>query len=1015
MQNKGFVKVFAVLLALVCIFYLSFSFVTRHHEKKAEKIAALQGEAAGQHYLDSLTNEPVYFGVWTLKECREMGIGLGLDLKGGMNVILEVSVPDVVEALADHKDDANFKQAIAQAKQEAKEGKDDFISLFVKDYKAIAPNSNLAELFATQQLRGKVNTKTSDREVEKVLRDEVKAAIDNSFNVIRTRIDRFGVVQPNIQALEGQEGRIMVELPGIKEPERVRKLLQGSANLEFWETYTTSEAVPFLVQLDSKLAAAGVEANASEAKAEEAAEVAETTAEADAAAEVADSAKATADDALAAIAKGAAAETANAQAEAQSAQADEQALKQHPLLARLQVLQQDNGACVGYASKRDLEAISALFETPEAKAVLPTDMKLLWGVKGIDKNDEVYELYAIKVTERNGRAPLEGDVVTDAKDEYDQNSRPCVSMQMNVEGARRWAALTKANVHRPIAIVLDNYVYSAPNVQNEITGGNSQITGNFTAEDTRDLANVLKSGKMPAPANIVSEEIVGPTLGQESIRQGFISIILAFIALMLYMVAMYGFRPGMVANCALLFNLFFTLGILTSFQAALTMSGIAGMVLTLGMAVDANVLIFERTKEEMRGGKPVRQAMQAGYSNAFSAIIDSNVTSILTGIILYYFGTGPIRGFATTYIIGIIISFFTAVYLTRVVFDSMMSKEKWLDLTFTTPLSRKFLSNTNYNFMGAYKRSFAIFGAIVLLAVVSWANRGFSRSIDFTGGRNFVVLFEKEVSPESVRPLFAEAFPESNTSVIALGTEGKTLRISTNYRIDEDGMEVDSEIEQKLFDVLKQGGQLSSDLTVDNFINRDERAGGSIISSQKVGPSIAENITRGAIISVILALIVIFVYILVRFRNWAFSFGAITALAVDTIFILGMYSACWGWMPFSLEIDQTFIGALLTCIGYSINDKVVFDRIRENLGLYPKRDKQLLFNQSLNATLTRTINTSVSTFIVLLFIFAFGGISIRSFAFAMMLGVVIGTLTSMFIAAPVAYLIMGSKIKEKEA
>ena len=1016
MQNKGFVKVFAVLLALVCIFYLSFSFVTRHHEKKAEKIAALQGEAAGQHYLDSLTNEPVYFGVWTLKECREMGIGLGLDLKGGMNVILEVSVPDVVEALADHKDDANFKQAIAQAKQEAKEGKDDFISLFVKDYKAIAPNSNLAELFATQQLRGKVNTKTSDREVEKVLRDEVKAAIDNSFNVIRTRIDRFGVVQPNIQALEGQEGRIMVELPGIKEPERVRKLLQGSANLEFWETYTTSEAVPFLVQLDSKLAAAGVEANASEAKAEEAAEVAETTAEADAAAEVADSAKATADDALAAIAKGAAAETANAQAEAQSAQADEQALKQHPLLARLQVLQQDNGACVGYASKRDLEAISALFETPEAKAVLPTDMKLLWGVKGIDKNDEVYELYAIKVTERNGRAPLEGDVVTDAKDEYDQNSRPCVSMQMNVEGARRWAALTKANVHRPIAIVLDNYVYSAPNVQNEITGGNSQITGNFTAEDTRDLANVLKSGKMPAPANIVSEEIVGPTLGQESIRQGFISIILAFIALMLYMVAMYGFRPGMVANCALLFNLFFTLGILTSFQAALTMSGIAGMVLTLGMAVDANVLIFERTKEEMRGGKPVRQAMQAGYSNAFSAIIDSNVTSILTGIILYYFGTGPIRGFATTYIIGIIISFFTAVYLTRVVFDSMMSKEKWLDLTFTTPLSRKFLSNTNYNFMGAYKRSFAIFGAIVLLAVVSWANRGFSRSIDFTGGRNFVVLFEKEVSPESVRPLFAEAFPESNTSVIALGTEGKTLRISTNYRIDEDGMEVDSEIEQKLFDVLKQGGQLSSDLTVDNFINRDERAGGSIISSQKVGPSIAENITRGAIISVILALIVIFVYILVRFRNCAFSIGAITALAVDTIFILGMYSACWGWMPFSLEIDQTFIGALLTCIGYSINDKVVvFDRIRENLGLYPKRDKQLLFNQSLNATLTRTINTSVSTFIVLLFIFAFGGASIRSFAFAMMLGVVIGTLTSMFIAAPVAYLIMGSKIKEKEA
>ena len=1003
MQNKGFVKVFAVLLALVCVFYLSFSWVVSHYEGKAEKIAAVEGEAAGQHYLDSLANEPVYFGVWTLKECREMGIGLGLDLKGGMNVILEVSVPDVVKALADHKEDANFNQAVEQAKAEAKAGQGDFISLFVKDYKALAPNSNLAELFATQQLRGKVNTKSTDREVEAVLREEVKAAIDNSFNVIRTRIDRFGVVQPNIQALEGQEGRIMVELPGIKEPDRVRKLLQGSANLEFWETYTTSEAVPYLIQLDSKLAAAGVEtSDSTKATAPEAtAEVAEAPA---------DSAAAATDDALAAIAKGD-----KAEASASTAAATEEALKAHPLLARLQVLNQENGCVVGYAGKRDMEAINALFESPEAKAVLPADLKLLWGVKGVDKNDEVFELYAIKVTERNGRAPLEGDVVTDAKDEFDQQGRPCVSMQMNVEGARRWAALTKANVHRPIAIVLDGYVYSAPNVQNEITGGNSQITGHFTPEDTRDLANVLKSGKMPAPANIVSDEIVGPSLGQESIRQGLWSMVLAFIALMLYMVSMYGFRPGMVANCALLFNLFFTLGILTSFQAALTMSGIAGMVLTLGMAVDANVLIFERTKEEMRSGKAVRQAMQAGYSNAFSAIIDSNVTSVLTGIILYYFGTGPIRGFATTYIIGIIISFFTAVYLTRVVFDTLMSKEKWLDLTFTTGLSRKFLSDTNFNFMGSYKKSRAIFGTIAVLAIGSWIGRGFSESIDFTGGRNFVVLFENEVQPETVRGLLAAAFPESNTSAIALGTEGKTIRISTNYRIDEDGSEVDTEIESKLFDVLKQGGLLSADLDEQTFINRDERAGGSIISSQKVGPSIAADITRGAIISVILALIVIFVYILVRFRNVAFSVGAITALAVDTIFILGMFSACWGWMPFSLEIDQTFIGALLTCIGYSINDKVVvFDRIRENLGLYPKRDKQLLFNQSLNATLTRTINTSVSTFIVLLFIFVFGGASIKSFAFAMMLGVIIGTLTSMFIAAPTAYLIMGRKIKEEE-
>ncbi|MCR4994975.1 MAG: protein translocase subunit SecD, partial [Bacteroidales bacterium] len=675
MQNKGIVKTFAVLLALVCVFYLSFSFVTRHYESKAEKIAAVEGEAAGQHYLDSLLNEPVYLGIWTLKECREMGIGLGLDLKGGMNVILEVSVPDVVKALADHKEDPNFNQAVEQAKVEAQQGQSDFISLFVKDYKAIAPNSNLAELFATQQLRGKVTTKSTDREVEAVLREEVKAAIDNSFNVIRTRIDRFGVVQPNIQALEGQEGRIMVELPGIKEPDRVRKLLQGSANLEFWETYTTSEAVPYLISLDTKLGAEGVE-NSETDTLEQAIKDIEKSIQtslpegytADVSAKIVNAKdSAVSDEELANIAKKAEGDDAEAQTQAQSAKDLEEALKAHPLLARLQVLNQDNGAVVGYASKRDMEALNALFESPEAKAVLPADMKLLWGVKGIDKNEELFELYAIKVTERNGRAPLEGDVVTDAKDEFDNNARPCVSMQMNVEGARRWAALTKANVNRPIAIVLDNYVYSAPNVQNEITGGNSQITGHFTPEDTRDLANVLKSGKMPAPANIVSDEIVGPSLGQESIEQGMWSMLLAFIALMLYMVSMYGFRPGMVANCALLFNLFFTLGILTSFQAALTMSGIAGMVLTLGMAVDANVLIFERTKEEMRAGKPVRQAMQAGYNNAFSAIIDSNVTSVLTGIILYYFGTGPIRGFATTYIIGIIISFFTAVYLTRVV------------------------------------------------------------------------------------------------------------------------------------------------------------------------------------------------------------------------------------------------------------------------------------------------------------------------------------------------------------
>ena len=1010
MQNKGFVKVFAVLLTLVCLFYLSFSVVTNHFESKAEQLAQTEGQEAADRYLDSLLNHKVYCNVWTLKECREMGIGLGLDLKGGMNVILEVSVPDVVKALADHKEetDENFRKAVEQATSEAANSQSDFITLFIKDYKALEPNKALAELFATQQLRDKVTTKSTDKEVEKVLREEVKSAIDNSYNVLRTRIDRFGVVQPNIQALEGQEGRIMVEMPGVKEPERVRKLLQGSANLEFWETYNSQEIVPFLVTLDSKIAA--VMSNIKdEAPADSAAVVAEATADTTAV----DTAAAQKD--LAAVVSG----NAEEKKETATSAADiEKVRKQHPLLSRLQLAQGAYGCVVGYAHKRDMAAIDELLASPEANEVLPADVRLKWGVKGTGEGEyaNVYELYAIKVTERNGRAPLEGDVITDAKDEFDQNGQPCVSMKMNVDGARRWAALTKANLKRCVAIVLDDNVYSAPTVQSEITGGNSQITGRFTTEDTRDLANVLKSGKMPAPAKIVSEEIVGPSLGAESIQQGVLSCIIAFVILMVYMIMMYGFVPGMVANCALILNLFFTVGVLTSFQAALTMSGIAGMVLTLGMAVDANVLIYERTKEEMKAGKKVREALSAGYSNAFSAIFDSNLTSIITAVILYYFGTGPIRGFATTLFIGICVSFFTAVFLTRVVYAEVMSKDKWQNLTFRTAIGDKIsFQNPTFKFMSAYKKSFAIFGVLVVISLGFMFGRGFSKSIDFTGGRNFVVLFENEVQPETVRPILAEAFPESNTSVIALGTGGKTLRISTNYRIQEDGIEVDSEIEQKLFDALKGGNLLASDLTVENFINRDERAGGSIISSQKVGPSVAEDITNGAIWSVILAFIAIFAYIFIRFRNLAFSVGAITALIIDIALILGMYAIWWGILPFSLEIDQTFIGAVLTAIGYSINDKVVvFDRIREYIGLYPKRDRQELFNSSLNSTLNRTINTSVSTFIVLAVIFCLGGASIRSFAFAMILGVIFGTLSSIFIAAPTAYLTMGKTIKENE-
>ena len=1010
MQNKGFVKVFALLLALVCIFYLSFSVVTNYYEKKAEKIGQTEGQEAADRYLDSLLNTKVYCNVWTLKECREMGIGLGLDLKGGMNVILEVSVPDVVKALADHKEvsDENFRKAVEQATSEAANSQSDFITLFIKDYKALEPEKALAEIFATQQLRDKVTTKSTDKEVEKVLREEVKSAIDNSYNVLRTRIDRFGVVQPNIQALEGQEGRIMVEMPGVKEPERVRKLLQGSANLEFWETYGTQEVVPFLVTLDNKLAAA-LSAIKDDAPADSATAVAEAAPEA----EAADTAAAKKD--LAAVVGG---NTEDKTETAASAADIEKMRKQHPLLSRLQLAQGAYGCVVGYASKRDMDAIDELLASPEANEVLPSDLRLKWGVKGIGEGESsnIFELYAIKVTERNGRAPLEGDVITDAKDEFDNNGQPCVSMKMNVDGARRWAALTKANLKRCVAIVLDDNVYSAPTVQTEITGGNSQITGRFSAEDTRDLANVLKSGKMPAPAKIVSEEIVGPSLGQESINQGILSCVIAFVILMVYMIVMYGGIPGMVANCALLLNLFFTVGILTSFQAALTMSGIAGMVLTLGMAVDANVLIYERTKEEMKAGKKVRDALEAGYSNAFSAIFDSNLTSLITAVILYYFGTGPIRGFATTLFIGICVSFFTAVFLTRVVYTEVMSRDKWLNLTFRTPIGDKIsFQNPAFKFMSAYKRSFTIFGVLAVISVCFMLVRGFSKSIDFTGGRNFVVMFENEVQPETVRPMLAEAFPESNTSVIALGTGGKTLRISTNYRIQEDGIEVDSEIEEKLFETLKAANLLTGDLTLENFINRDDRAGGSIISSQKVGPSVAEDITYGAIWSVILAFIAIFLYIFVRFRNLAFSVGAITALLIDIVLILGMYAIWWGILPFSLEIDQTFIGAVLTAIGYSINDKVVvFDRIREFIGLYPKRDRQELFNTSLNSTLNRTINTSVSTFIVLAVIFCLGGASIRSFAFAMILGVIFGTLSSIFIAAPTAYLTMGKTIKENE-
>ena len=1008
MQNKGIVKFIAVLLILVCCFYLSFSFVTRHYESKA----AAMGEEAGAEYLDSINNEKVYMGIYSLKQCREMEIGLGLDLKGGMNVILEVSVPDVVDVLADHKTDATYKKAMELAKKEEETSQNDFISLFVKYWKQEANGRPLAAIFATQQMKGKVSTQSTDSEVESAIRAEVQSAVDNSFNVVRNRIDKFGVVQPNIQKLEGQSGRIMVEMPGIKEPERVRKLLQGSANLEFWETYNSQEITPLLAQLNQRYAAQGGEVVDS-AEVEPAAETAEA---------VADTAKAAVGDLAAKLVK----KDAKAQ---DNSKAIEAAKKMNPLFSIFQPTQGNTLAVVGYANARDTAEINKIIFSDLAGRIFPAELKLRWGAKaedfgGQNTKGDIFELYALKITEPSGRAPLEGDVITNAKDDFDQMGHPSVSMQMNSDGARRWSQITKQNIGKAVAIVLDDAVYSAPRILTQIDGGNSQITGNFTIEDTKDLANTLNSGKMPAPTRIVQEEVVGPSLGAQSIKQGIISFIVAFVLLMIYMIMLYGLIPGILSDIALLFNLFFTLGILTSFQAALTMPGIAGIVLTLGTAVDANVLIYERIKEELKKGLSVKESLNKGYANAFSAIFDSNFTSLITGVILLYFGTGPVKGFATTWIIGILVSFFTAVFMTRLVYDYMLSKDKWTNLTFVTGYSKNLMQNAKYNFMGMYKKTFTIWGVAAILFCISFAVRGLSQSIDFTGGRNYVVTLDKETHVEDVRQALAGAFintmgenqgKEANTSVIALGTDGKTVRISTNWDIESNNPEVDDQAETILFNTLKKGGFVSQE-NVESFKNPDVREGGSIISSAKVGPSVAKDITYGAIISVIIALIAIFLYILFRFRNVAFSVGSTVALALDALVVIGFYSVLWGWVPMSLEIDQTFIGAILTVIGYSINDKVVvFDRIRENIGLYGKRDRQQLFNDSLNQTLARTINTSVTTLIVLLAIFILGGDSIRSFSFAMILGVIFGTLSSLFIAAPVAYLTLGRTIKEEDA
>ena len=982
MQNKGFVKVIAVLLTLICLFYLSFSAVTSHYEKKAAELTA-QGKD-GSAYLDSMRNEKVYLNWKTLKECEELQIGLGLDLKGGMNVILEVSVPDVVKSLAgESASEPAFAKALADAREQAKKESADFVDIFVSVYQKQNGENRLGGVFASKLKEKNISYNSTDNEVKKVLAEEVAAAVENSNKVVRSRIDRFGVAQPNIQVLhgKGQIGQIMVEMPGIKEPERVRKLLQGSANLEFWETYTLNELQPALVEVDNRLAKGTTPAD--------------TTA----------------------------ADSAAAKSVEEKAAAD--AAARHPLFAKLmqsagsQPIVSPQGCIVGMALAADTAEVNAMLNSEAAQGTLPADVHFAWSVKPSEGfKAPIFELYALKA--ENGKPSMAGDVIADAKDDFDQHHNPIVSMTMTTNGARDWAALTKKNLKKCVAIVLDDVVYSAPVVQTEITGGQSQISGHFTTDDTRDLANVLKSGKMPAPTKIVQEETVGPSLGAASINAGFTACVVAFVLLMIFMCAFYGLIPGMVANCALLLNFFFTFGVLISFQAALTMSGIAGMVLSLGMAVDANVLIYERTKEELAAGKNIKTALADGYGNAFSAIFDSNLTSIITAIILYNFGTGPIRGFALTLGIGICASFFTAVWMTRMVYEHFHNRDKWLGLTFTTALSRNFMKNAGVRFMEKAKGSITIFLVAAAVCIAFLGIRGLSKGIDFTGGRNYVIEFEqKGVTPEQVREAVAAKVQakdaEATVSAIAITTTNNdAVRLTTNYRIDDDSENIDQEVEKFIYDALHEQNLIKADYAT--FIDRDNHAGGSIVSAQKVGPSVAADMAKSAVIAVLLSLVAIFLYILVRFRNVAFSVGSVVALCFDTLLILGTYSICWGWVPFSLEVDQTFIGAVLTAIGYSINDKVVvFDRIRENLGLYPKRGTMRLFNESLNSTLARTLVTSATTLLVLLCIFFLGGDSIRSFSFAMILGVVYGTLSSIFLAAPIAYRTLGKKrvIEEK--
>ena len=1004
MQNKGLVRILAVCLALVCAFYLSFSLVTSHYDKAAKEYAA--GDAVKEYqYLDSIAAKKVWFG-YTLKECREKEINLGLDLKGGMNVTMEVSVPDILDALSGHNETPNYKEALARARQKQKSSGADFVTLFIESYKEVDPNGQLASIFSTFELKDKVTLTSTNEEVEKVIREEVDGAIQNSFNVLRTRIDRFGVVQPNIQKL-AQPGRILIELPGIKEPERVRKLLQGSANLEFWETYEAAELLPMLAQINREFAAsAPQEEAAEEVKAEEA-----PKAESEDLADLVDNLS-----------------TDSAAIEADQAAQIAEYKKNNPLFAILnpsvnQAGQAYRGPVIGTVHYVDTAKVNAMLNSQIAKAVLPRDARFYWTVKAIDEANSYFQLVALKA-QRDGRASLEGDVITDARADFSQFSAYAnVSMSMNAEGAKTWQRLTKDNIGKSVAIVLDGYVYSFPTVQNEIAGGNSQITGNFTVEEAKDLANTLKSGKMPAPARIIEESVVGPSLGREAIQSGLWSFVLGFVLILIYMIFYYGWIPGLIADAALVCNVFLLLGILASFSAVLTLPGIAGIVLTMGCAVDANVLIYERIREELRAGKGMRKAIEDGFKGAISAIVDANVTSFLTGAILAIFGTGPIKGFAVTYMIGIISSFLTAVFITRLLLEDYASKDNAKELSFTTKLMKNFLQNMHFDFVAARKWAYCLSGALVIFAILGLEPHIFGKlnlGIDFSGGRNYVVRFDRNINTQDVRESLDKTFSATledgelfSLNVITYGNDANQVRISTNYRIHEETAEADEAIEALLYEGCKPF--LGEDITFNDFRSTESNAAVGIMQSQKVGPAIADDITTSAIWAVLAALVVIFLYILLRFRNFAYSVGALVALAHDTVIVLGLYAILWKIMPFSMEIDQAFIAAILTVIGYSINDTVViFDRVREYNKLYPKREKNVNINDALNSTLSRTFSTSMSTFVVLLAIFIFGGETIQGFVFALLVGVIVGTYSSLFIASPIAYDIQLAQARRAE-